>query len=75
MMKTTNFPGRVEKRQAEAQERAKVWGALSPNEQLKVLDDRLGTGKGAKRQRARLAKLLTVEQPVEKPKRKAKKTS
>jgi len=34
------------------------WQALSPAEQLKELDARLGEGKGATRQRARIAKKL-----------------
>lgn len=34
--------------------RNEAWRKLTPAEQLKALDMRLGKGKGAKRQRARL---------------------
>ena len=34
--------------------RSEAWNNLSPKEQLRVLDSRLGKGVGAKKQRARL---------------------
>jgi len=49
---------RLHKRQSEADERNEKWASLSPREQLKVLDERLGKGVGAKRQRARIASLI-----------------
>jgi hypothetical protein len=45
-------------RQQEAQERAEVRASRSPEEQLAVLDKRLGKGKGAQRERARLQALI-----------------
>jgi hypothetical protein len=44
---------------AAMQQRQKEWQTLSPKEQLKALDKRLGKGKGAAKQRARLAEKLT----------------
>jgi len=38
----------------EAAERLEAWQALSPAEQLKALDERLGEGVGAVKQRTRL---------------------
>jgi hypothetical protein len=38
--------------------RSEAWNNLSPQEQLKVLDSRLGKGVGAKKQRVRLASRL-----------------
>ena len=57
------FPGergpradRAEAKRQEAAARAESWGSLGPGGQLRALDDRLGRGVGAKRQRARLEK-------------------
>ena len=46
----------------EAKERLVAWQALPVAEQVSTLDRRLGEGQGAKKQRARLAKLQTVPQ-------------
>jgi hypothetical protein len=43
-------------RKTEADERQKAWAGLTPIQQLKELDRRLGEGKGAARQRARIMK-------------------
>jgi hypothetical protein len=43
----------------EGEERNTYWRSLSPAEQLKDLDHRLGKGEGAKRQRKKLLTLLT----------------
>lgn len=42
-------------KRSEAKERAEAWQKLSPVQQLKALDTRFGAGKGATKQRARLA--------------------
>lgn len=42
------------------EENVAAWRALSPKEQLKRLDNSFGVGLGAGRQRARLAKTLSV---------------
>lgn len=42
-------------------ERAEAWASLSAQEQLAVLDRRLGRGVGAGRQRARLARRLEAQ--------------
>ena len=44
-----------EMRRVEAQERDALWAALSDVEKLASLDKRLGKGKGAMQQRAKLA--------------------
>lgn len=45
-----------ESRRTEAHERQKAWEGLTPIQQLKELDRRLGVGKGAAKQRARILK-------------------
>lgn len=47
-----------ELKRVEGAERNAYWQSLSPVEQLRSLDTRLGKGIGAKRQRAKLAALL-----------------
>jgi hypothetical protein len=49
---------RVEKRQDEADKRAEKRSKLTPKQQLNRLDKKLGKGKGAIRERARLVKQL-----------------
>ena len=58
-------PDRNEDKRAEARERDAAWSALSPEQQLANLDSRLGKGKGAKRQRARIAKVISAKSPVD----------
>lgn len=43
---------------AEGQERNEEWRSMTPLEQLKDLDNRLGKGLGATRQRAKLGKAI-----------------
>ena len=45
-------------KQKDAEERALNWQAMSPKEQLKSLDSRLGKGIGATKQRAKIEKLI-----------------
>ena len=52
----------------EAAERQKVWDALSIKEKIAALDDLLGAGLGAKKQRARYAAIL-AEEAKPKPKK------
>lgn len=47
---------RRQERIKEADERNQAWRALSPEKQLQSLDERLGVGIGAKRQRTKLNK-------------------
>lgn len=44
----------------QAIERNEAWAKLTPAQQLNELDRRLGKGVGAKKQRARLAKLVSM---------------
>lgn len=58
-----------EQKRNECVARIEKWQQLTPEEQLKELDRRLGAGKGAKKQRAKLAALLPVQDvKVEQPK-------
>ena len=43
------------RRQARARDRGALWEQLSPVERLAALDARLGSGRGARRQRAAIA--------------------
>lgn len=49
----------VEARQRKADERQKIRDARTPKEQLKALDERLGVGQGAKKERVRLQALIS----------------
>lgn len=51
---------RLEERQEAAQAMQAQWQSLSPQEQLAALDRRLGKGKGAQKQRARLARQISA---------------
>ncbi len=57
-MKPTNFPGRLEQRRKEAKERDAFAASLTPKQKLANLDKKFGKGVGAKRERARLQKLI-----------------
>lgn len=50
---------RYEEKVAEGKARNEAWRKLSPAKQLQELDLRLGVGKGATRQRKKLAKELS----------------
>lgn len=55
-MKPKNFPRRRKQRQTEAEFRQDVAANTSPKRQLELLDERLGAGVGAKKERAKLQK-------------------
>jgi hypothetical protein len=65
--------GRQELRQSEALERQKVWGVMTPQQQLNDLDRRLGKGMGAVKQRARLQYAIDHPQVENQKKGKANK--
>ena len=65
--------GRQELRQSEALERQKVWGVMTPQQQLEDLDRRLGKGVGAIKQRARLQYAIDYPQSKTQKKGKSKK--
>ena len=48
-------------KQEEADERQKAYKALTILEKIKKLDEKLGIGNGAKKQREKLAKMLVEE--------------
>jgi len=54
-------PDNYKAKAEEAIERLTAWQALSVKEQIALLDARLGKDVGAKRQRARLQKLLEIK--------------
>lgn len=58
---TKKRPDREGTRFVQAQERQEAYDALSTLDKIALLDRRLGAGKGAKKQRARLAKALAKE--------------
>lgn len=47
-----------EQKRKECEARVEKWRLLSPQEKLNVIDQRLGVGIGAKKERAKLAELL-----------------
>jgi hypothetical protein len=49
------------RRREEAKERQRQRDGRTPEEQLAILDMRLGVGKGAKKERARLAALIDLQ--------------
>lgn len=57
-MLRSNFPSRREARREEAVERQEHRAALSAAQQLARLDQRLGRGVGAQKERKRLQKLI-----------------
>ena len=57
-MKPTNFPGRKAKRIDDGKLRDAERVTRSPEDQLVKLDDKLGPGLGAVRERARLARAI-----------------
>lgn len=54
-------PDNVKHKQEEAQERQTGWASMSPVDQLRALDARLGKGVGAAKQRARI--MATISRP------------
>lgn len=54
----SRFPHRRLARKQGAEERAQISSAQTPQERLAVLDQRLGVGVGAVRERARLAQVM-----------------
>jgi len=62
-------PDNTAHKRAEAKERAEAWQKLSPVQQLKALDTRFGVGKGATKQRARLAAQIerAKNRPMQEP--------
>ena len=64
---------RKDKRREQTQERLEDWQTLSPAEQLRLLDARLGKGVGAVKQRARLAAKMVASAKAKTEAKKAKK--
>lgn len=62
-------PDRAEQRREDAEERTAYWRELTPGQRLASLDQRLGKDRGAKKQRARLQRLMERgNKPAEAPK-------
>jgi hypothetical protein len=62
-MKRGNFPGRKSQKQNEAKLRQKAYDQLSNEQKLTALDERLGRGKGAVKQRYKLLFDLAKKMP------------
>ena len=62
-----------EARKGRAEEQAVERAKRTPQQQLERLDQMFGEGKGATKERARLAKQLAAAKPKEKPKEKKEK--
>lgn len=62
MRRINRNAARMETLRKAAKEAEEKWQALSPAEQLKVLDQRLGAGQGAARQRAKIAKAMAASE-------------
>lgn len=60
-MKRGNFESNKKRKQQEAIKRNEEWNRLTPEQQLKQLNIRLGKDKGATKQRNRLNKLISKE--------------
>jgi len=58
MPKSTRSAARRETKRENAEARQRQRDELSPEDQIKILDERLGVGQGATKERARLAKLM-----------------
>lgn len=74
-MGNKNSTSRKDKRRADAAERAEVQSARTPKEQLQRLDQLLGKGIGAQKERTKLQKAIEAEkaaskEAAEKPKAK-----
>lgn len=58
-------PDKKDQRIAVAEENKAKWEKLTPYQQLAVLDERLGKGVGAKKQRTRLHKIIAESEAKE----------
>ena len=56
-MKPGNFPRRKKQKRDEAEARNSLTAEMSVKDRIAHLDSKLGKGKGAKKERARLAKM------------------
>ena len=65
-----NFPNRKKEKREEAVERQEAYDKLTPQQKLALLDTKLGTGVGAKRQRERLTAAEPTVEKTDKPARK-----
>jgi len=61
MTSRKNSHGHIEHRREEAKVRQAAYGKLTPEQKLAQLDAALGKGKGAKKVRAQLDTITTVE--------------
>lgn len=60
-MKRENFSGTKQARREDAVKRAAVRAARTPQEQLDILDKRLGVGVGAKKEREKLQAIIASQ--------------
>lgn len=58
IQKNETRPETLERKRTEAQQRQEGRDTLSPEEQIEVLNRRLGKGRGARKERARLDRMV-----------------
>lgn len=61
-MRSENFPGNKERKRIEGKARQDAYDKLTIEQKIKLLDERLGVGQGAVRQRARFAAALKKQE-------------
>ena len=67
------MPSRKDDRRRRATERQETRAKRTPQEQLRILDERFGEGKGAAKERARLAALIEAEERARRAEQEKKK--
>jgi hypothetical protein len=67
------MPSRKDDRRRRANERQEARAKRTPQEQLRILDERFGEGKGAAKERVRLVALIEAEERAQRAEQEKKK--